>query len=101
MITQQGQSVLIIGAGPGGAALLDIFSKEKGISVRGVVDNNLDAVGIKLAQSPNRYALFLGKYIVSPPYNYQRGLQKGAHNSNSVDNIKRGAYNTNIKIPLS
>ena len=51
MITQQGQSVLIIGAGPGGAALLDIFSKEKGISVRGVVDSNLDAVGIKLAQS--------------------------------------------------
>ena len=42
---------MIIGAGPGGTALLDIFSKEKGISVRGVVDNNLDAVGIKLAQS--------------------------------------------------
>ena len=51
MVTQQGQCVLIIGAGPGGTALLDIFSKEKGISVRGVVDNNLDAVGIKLAQS--------------------------------------------------
>ena len=44
------QPVLIIGAGPGGNALLDIFSKEEGIKVLGVVDNNLNAMGIHLAR---------------------------------------------------
>lgn len=49
MRTQQEQAVLIIGGGLGGSALLDIFSKEEGIAVLGVVDTNQDAVGIRLA----------------------------------------------------
>ena len=50
MVTQSEQAVLIIGAGPGGSALLDIFSKEEGIKVLGVVDSNLEAIGIQLAK---------------------------------------------------
>ena len=50
MVTQSEQAVLIIGAGPGGSALLDIFSKEEGIKVLGVVDRNLQAMGIQLAK---------------------------------------------------
>ena len=50
MVTQSEQAVLIIGAGPGGSALLDIFSKEDGIKVLGVVDSNLEAIGIQLAR---------------------------------------------------
>ena len=44
------QAVLIIGAGPGGCALLDIFSKEEGIKVLAIVDNNANAVGLQLAK---------------------------------------------------
>lgn len=47
------QPVLIIGAGPGGSALLDIFSKEEGIKVLGVVDINPDAIGVQLARELN------------------------------------------------
>ena len=50
MELRQEQSVLIIGAGLGGSALLDIFSKEDGIKVIGVVDTNQDAAGIQLAR---------------------------------------------------
>ncbi len=44
------QPVLIIGAGPGGSALLEILSQEVDISVLGIIDTNLDAPGIKLAR---------------------------------------------------
>lgn len=47
---KQVQSVLIIGGGLGGSALLDIFSKEEDISVLGVVDTNQDAIGIRSAE---------------------------------------------------
>jgi len=47
------QSVLIIGAGPGGSALLDIFSKEVQIKIVGIVDNNPEALGIGLAHKLN------------------------------------------------
>lgn len=47
------QAVLIVGAGPGGSALLDIFSKEVHIKILGIVDNNPTAPGIGLAQKLN------------------------------------------------
>ncbi|TAN83936.1 MAG: diguanylate cyclase, partial [Gallionella sp.] len=47
------QAVLIIGAGPGGSALLDIFSKEAQIRIAGIVDTNPDAPAIKLAHKLN------------------------------------------------
>ncbi len=46
---QHEQPVLIIGAGQGGAALLDILSTEAHIKVVGIVDIDLDAPAIKLA----------------------------------------------------
>ena len=52
-MTQYEQAVLIVGAGPGGNALLDIFSKEPQIKVIGIVDINPDAPAIKLAQALN------------------------------------------------
>lgn len=51
MDDQYKQSVLIIGAGPGGSALLDIFSKEPQIKIVGIVENNPDAPGMQLAKS--------------------------------------------------
>jgi diguanylate cyclase (GGDEF)-like protein/PAS domain S-box-containing protein len=48
---QHKQPVLIIGAGFGGAALLDIFSKETNIKVVGIVDNNPDAPAIRPARN--------------------------------------------------
>jgi len=47
------QSVLIIGAGPGGSALLDIFSKEVQIKILGIVDINPDAPAMRMAQKLN------------------------------------------------
>lgn len=51
MDLQYEQAVLIVGAGPGGAALLDIFSKEPQIKIVGIVDINLDAPAIKMART--------------------------------------------------
>lgn len=42
--------VLIIGAGVGGTAILDIFSEDTLTSVAGIVDINPDAIGIKNAK---------------------------------------------------
>lgn len=53
MEIQYEQAVLIIGAGPGGSALLDIFSKETQIKIVGIVDNNPEAPAIKLAHKLN------------------------------------------------
>lgn len=53
MDIQYEQPVLIIGAGPGGSALLDIFSKEVQIKIVGIVDTNPDAPAIKLAHKLN------------------------------------------------
>ena len=53
MDLQYEQAVLIIGAGPGGVALLDIFSKEAQIKVVGIVDTNPDAPAIRLAHKLN------------------------------------------------
>lgn len=53
MELQDEQAVLIIGAGPGGNALLDIFSKESQIRIIGIVDTNPDAPAIKLAHKLN------------------------------------------------
>jgi diguanylate cyclase (GGDEF)-like protein/PAS domain S-box-containing protein len=47
----QEQSLLIIGAGPGGSALLDIFSRERGVKVLGVVDSNEAAMGVGMARA--------------------------------------------------
>ena len=49
MSIQYEQAVLIIGAGKGGSALLDIFSKESQIRIVGIVDVNPDAPAIKSA----------------------------------------------------
>ena len=49
MSNQYEQAVLIIGAGKGGSALLDIFSKESQIRIVGIVDVNPDAPAIKSA----------------------------------------------------
>lgn len=53
MTTQYQQAVLIVGAGPGGNALLDIFSKEAQIKIVGIVDTNPDAPAIQLAHILN------------------------------------------------
>ena len=43
--------MLIIGAGRGGSALLEIFMEDKLVDVIGIVDSNPDAAGIRLAKS--------------------------------------------------
>lgn len=45
------QPVLILGAGLGGTALLDIFSLEENINIVGIVDINPDAMGIEVARN--------------------------------------------------
>lgn len=50
MSLQHEQPVLIIGAGPGGAALLDILSSEAHIKIVGIVDTNPEARAIKAAK---------------------------------------------------
>lgn len=51
MSLQHEQPVLIIGAGQGGAAFLDIFSRDAHIKVVGIVDTNPDAQAIKPARA--------------------------------------------------
>jgi signal transduction histidine kinase len=46
-------NVLIIGAGKGGAALLEMFCNSETVNIIGVVDINKDAPGIKLAKELN------------------------------------------------
>lgn len=43
-------NVLIIGAGKGGKALIELFHKEPWLNICGIVDTNDDAPGIKLAK---------------------------------------------------
>ena len=50
MKNPHGQSVLILGAGPGGTALLELFLEEVLINVIGVVDDDPNALGISLAK---------------------------------------------------
>lgn len=47
----QGYPVLIIGAGRGGSALLEMFQEDPLVEVIAIVDSNPDAPGIKQAQS--------------------------------------------------
>jgi len=47
----QGHPVLIIGAGRGGSSLLEMFLEDKLVEVIAIADSNIDAPGIKLAQS--------------------------------------------------
>ena len=53
MITRktQGYPVLIIGAGRGGSALLEMFLEDRLVEVIAIADSNPDAPGIKLAQN--------------------------------------------------
>jgi len=51
MNNQHGDPVLIIGAGAGGTALLDIFAEESLINVIGIVDSNENAIGIQHAKA--------------------------------------------------
>jgi diguanylate cyclase (GGDEF)-like protein/PAS domain S-box-containing protein len=53
MDNQRGDPVLIIGAGPGGTAILDIFAEEAQIQIVGIVDNNKAAMGILNAKARN------------------------------------------------
>lgn len=43
------RNILIVGAGKGGTALIEVFKESKNINIAGVVDINLEAQGIKLA----------------------------------------------------
>src|SRR5574341_2053596 len=45
--------VLLIGAGKGGSALFPILQEDKEIEIVGVVDNNQDAEGLKIARQYN------------------------------------------------
>ena len=42
--------VIILGAGKGGTALIDLFAKGSGVEIVGVADSNPDAQGLKLAE---------------------------------------------------
>ena len=44
------KNILIIGAGNGGCALIDLFKNNRGVEILGVVDLNPDAPGMKLAK---------------------------------------------------
>ncbi|GAB4116688.1 MAG: hypothetical protein Fur0026_04190 [Sideroxydans sp.] len=54
---QPGYPVLIIGAGRGGTALLEMFLEERLVNVVAIADTNADAPGLKLAQQ-HRIATF-------------------------------------------
>ena len=45
--------ILLIGAGKGGSALLSILHEDKEIEIVGVVDNNQNAEGLKIARQYN------------------------------------------------
>ena len=47
---EQGYPVLIVGAGRGGCALLEMFLENSMVKVIAIVDPNLSAPGIKLAK---------------------------------------------------
>jgi signal transduction histidine kinase len=49
--------ILIIGAGTGGKALIDLFSRSPGIEVVGVADRDENAIGLKRARERNIPAL--------------------------------------------
>jgi len=53
MNNQHDDPVLIIGAGPGGTAILDVFTEEHLTKIAGIVDTNADAMGIKHAKALN------------------------------------------------
>jgi diguanylate cyclase (GGDEF)-like protein/PAS domain S-box-containing protein len=42
--------ILIVGAGRGGSALLELFLKEPLVKIAGIVDDNIDAIGLKVAR---------------------------------------------------
>lgn len=42
--------ILIVGAGSGGSALLELFLEESLVKIAGIVDDNTDAVGLKIAR---------------------------------------------------
>jgi acetaldehyde dehydrogenase (acetylating) len=46
----QETKVLLVGAGRGGLALLNLFSRQKQVTVIGVVDISADAPGLRLAK---------------------------------------------------
>jgi len=51
--TIHGYPVLILGAGRGGAALLEMFIEDEHVEVLGIVDPDEDAPGIRLARAKN------------------------------------------------
>lgn len=53
MQKDQRDRILVLGAGAGGSALLDMFGEYPACEVVGIVDTNPDAPGIKLARSKN------------------------------------------------
>lgn len=42
--------ILIVGAGRGGSALLELFLEEPLVKIAGIVDDNIDALGLKVAR---------------------------------------------------
>lgn len=51
MGTEQFLNVAIIGAGRGGSALIELFTRCNGIAITGVADTNPDAPGLRLARN--------------------------------------------------
>ena len=51
MGAEQSINVAIIGAGRGGSALIELFTRCKGISITGIADTNQDAPGLRLARN--------------------------------------------------
>ena len=52
-MSKHGDQVLIVGGGPGGAAILDVFADEHLIKVAGMVDSNEHAEGVQHAMARN------------------------------------------------
>ena len=66
--------ILIVGAGKGGTALIELFSESETIDIIGVVDVNQDAPGIKLAKELNistasDYKKFINKNELDEVFN--------------------------------
>lgn len=51
MGADQSLNVAIIGAGRGGSALIELFTRCKGIAIKGIADTNPDAPGLRLARN--------------------------------------------------
>jgi predicted homoserine dehydrogenase-like protein len=49
MISGQPIKIIILGAGTGGTALIDLFSRSSGVEIVGVADINPNAPGLKKA----------------------------------------------------